>query len=202
MGIYDCREEPAYRNTPWRTYAPKNFDVPRWWTPEHDRLLAERIGEEQWHWYWGIADEILAITPPGTLGGRKSKDPLNRRQAWYNVLMNLAGARADKLGLTKAIRKPKWKTCPLCGQRFVEDSLPVPLTDRLGFDRLDFCAPCLAARCFQGTGVDDLPREETLEYLRRLAGVLQRVPNQGFGEGKDDLRHLACVLTNRVEEGR
>jgi hypothetical protein len=153
-------------------------------------MLAKLIAEEQWHWYWKVADEIRAITPPETLEGRKTGAPSGRRRVWCDNLWHLAGARAEQLDLTKVIRKPKWKTCPLCSHRFVEDSLPVPLTDRLGFDGLDFCAPCLAARCFQGTGVDDLPREETLEYLRTLADVLQRVPNQGFGEGKEDLRHL------------
>ena len=82
--------------------------------------------------------------------------------------MYFAGARAKKLGLTKRIRKPKWKICPLCNQRFVEDSLPNPLIRRFGIDGLDFCSPCLSERVFQGTGKDSLSKEEILKYLRDL----------------------------------
>lgn len=172
VSIYDNREEPAYRGNSWELEYSNNPHILKWWSPAHDELLARQMNEEQWHWYWGITDKILAITPPETVEAWKAEDPLCRRWAWYNILMNFAGARADKLGLTEAIRKPEWKICPLCNHPFVEDSLPGPLTERLGFDNLDFCAPCLSTRCLQGTGSDDLSREETLDYLRELANAL------------------------------
>jgi hypothetical protein len=56
--------------------------------------------EEQWHRYWGITDNILAITPPETVEAWKAGDPLSHKWAWDNILMNFAGARANKLGLT------------------------------------------------------------------------------------------------------
>jgi hypothetical protein len=39
-------------------------------------------------------------------------------------------------------------------------------------------------------GADTLTKQEVLEYLQDLAEVLQRVPNQNFGEGVDDLHGL------------
>jgi hypothetical protein len=106
--------------------------------------------------------------------------------------MYFAGSRAEKLGLTEAIRKPKWKTCPLCNNKFVEDSLPYPLVKRLGINQLDFCAPCLSDTLFQGSGNGALSRQDVLAYLRNLADVLQRVPAQNFGEGMNDLDDLSA----------
>jgi hypothetical protein len=102
--------------------------------------------------------------------------------------MYFAISRAQNLGLTEQIRVPAWKICPLCNQRFVEDSLPGPLARRLGLDHLDFCAPCLSQAIFYGS--DSFSREQVLAYLRNLSDVLQRVPSQGFGEGIDDFRGL------------
>lgn len=101
--------------------------------------------------------------------------------------MYFAASRAERLGLIKAIRKPEWKVCPLCNERFVEDSLPVPLVKRLGVDQLDFCAPCLSGTLFQNSGSETLSRQEVLTYLQDLADVLQHVPSQDFGEGTNDL---------------
>ncbi len=72
-------------------------------------------------------------------------------------------ALSEELGLTEAIRKPEWKTCPLCGEKFVDDSLPGTVTRRLGFDQLDFCSPCL--RDATWVERDNLSKEEVLDYL-------------------------------------
>ncbi len=105
--------------------------------------------------------------------------------------MYFARSRAEKLALTDAIRKPAWRRCPLCGEAFVEDSLPVPLIERLGIDQLDFCSPCLSSALFQNEATDDSASQEQIKaYLQDLADVLGRIPSQNFGEGKYDLREL------------
>ena len=191
MSIYDYRDRPAYGNFRTDPHDCENPHILKWWSPSHDELLSKEIGKEQWVWYWGIIDKILAITPPETIEVWKAEDPLCSRYAWYNILMYFAASRAEKLGLIKAIRKPKWKICPLCNQRFVEDSLPVPLAKRLGINQLDFCAPCLSSTILQNSGNETLSRQEVLTYLMDLADVLKRVPSQDFGDGMYDLYDLS-----------
>ena len=185
MSIYDRRDKPAYSRFSVKRSYSRNPHILKWWTSAHDQLIIEQIKKDQWLWYWGITDEVVKITPSKVIEAWQQEDPLCSEYAWYNVLMYFAAARAQSKGFTKKIRKPAWKTCPLCGQRFVEDSLPVPLVRRLGIDHLDFCAPCLSEALFQGS--DTLSEAQTLSYLQELATVLQRVPSQGFGEGVEDL---------------
>jgi len=190
MGIYDNRDKPAYGRFRTEPSYAKNPLILRWWTPSHDELLLTQIRKEQWVWYWGITNEIVAMTAPEAIEAWKSCDPLCSKYAWYNVLMYFSASRAQQLGFTDAIRKPQRKTCPLCHHTFVEDSLPYPLVKRLGIDQLDFCAPCLKHTVLQQTGNNSLPRDDVLTYLRDLTEVLQRVPSQSIGEGVDDLRDL------------
>jgi hypothetical protein len=86
--------------------------------------------------------------------------------------MNFAAARAEQLGLTKFIRRPQKKICPLCNNSFIEDSLPMPIVIRLGIDRLDFCAPCLRDSILQGSGNDLTSEQDILKYLQALASTL------------------------------
>jgi len=150
------------------------------------------IASKQWVWPWSIRDEIVKITPQVTIETWKKDDPLCGKYAWYNILMNFAIARAMQLGLTKAIRKPKWKTCLLCMQKFVEDSLPVKLIERLGIERIDVCAPCLrdTVTALGGSGNNSAPAESISEYLKALAVAIGRVPTQNYGEGMTDLLDL------------
>lgn len=189
MSVYERRDQPAYGNFSVNRNYSRNPHILKWWTPAHDQLLIEQIEKNQWLWYWGITDEIVAITSPDVMGTWRQEDSLCSKYVWYNVLMYFAAARAQSLGFTKKIRKPEWKTCPLCKQRFVEDSLPVPLAKRLGIEHLDFCAPCLNEAFFQGSA--SLAKEQVMIYLRDLSNVIQRVPNQDFGEGIDDLKDLS-----------
>ncbi len=163
----------------------------KWWTPSHDELLATLIQEQQWDWADRIPHHIIEMTPEHVIETWKAGDPQCATHGWYNPLHDFAVSRAQRLGLTKAIRRPERKLCPLCGCWFVEDSLPHALIQRLGIDRLDFCAPCLKTTVLQQTGNDSLPRQDVLAYLRALTDVLQRVPSQGFGEGVSDLRDLS-----------
>jgi hypothetical protein len=106
----------------------------KWWSPAHDNLLATSISQEQWVWPWDIERKLVAITPPEIIEQWRMQDPICSQYAWYNVLMYFAISRADRLGLSKNIRTAEWRVCPLCDQKFVEDSLPVPLVRRLGVD--------------------------------------------------------------------
>jgi hypothetical protein len=192
MSIYDRRTTSAYwgsRANPH--YCKKPQYILKWWTPSHDELLAKQIEKEEWAWYVGIVDEILGITPPEIIEAWEAEDPVCLKYGLHTRLEHFCASRARKLGLRKAIRKPKWKTCRLCNKRFVEDSLPYPLVKRLGINQLDFCAPCLKDTVLQSSGNETLSRQKVLTYLRDLANVLQRVPPQNFGEGMNDLYDLS-----------
>jgi hypothetical protein len=188
LSVYDHRGKPAYGNLSVKRSYCENPHILKWWTCAHDQLIVEQIEKEQWLWYWGITEEIVRITSSEIIDAWQEEDLLCSQYAWYNLLMHFAASRAQVRGFTKKIRKPVWKTCPLCNKRFVEDSLPVPLVRRLGIDYIDFCAPCLSEAFFQGS--DALSKEQVLSYLRDLADVLQRVPSQNFGEGIGDLDGL------------
>lgn len=187
MSIYDNRDKPAYGPIKTEPSYSKNQWILMWWTPDHDNLLVAQIARWQWMWYWSITDEIINITPSSVIEAWKKADPLCSKYAWYNVLMYFAMARAEQLGLTNAIRPPLQKTCPLCNETFVENSLPMPLVERLGIDRLDFCAPCLRDSVLPGSGNDSASENDILKYLDDLAILLERVPHQNFGEGITDL---------------
>ncbi len=190
MSIYDQRDKPAYGDSRSNPLYCANPYILKWWTDAHDRLLSAQIKEKQWIWAWTITRRIVAISPQEAVQEWKVRDPICARYAWYNVLMNFALSRAEKLGLTNNIRRPEWKRCPLCGEAFVEDSLPVPLIERLGIDQLDFCAPCLSKTILQNTGKDAASKEQIRSYLRNLADLLKRIPPQDFGAGAYDLREM------------
>jgi len=191
MSNYDYRDKPAYGLYKVEPQHAKNQFILNWWNSAHDELLATQISKWQWVWYWGITDEIVKMTPSVTIESWKKSDPLCSKYAWYNILMNFAVARAEQLGLTKAIRRPQKKICLLCNNSFIEDSLPMPLIERLGIERLGFCAPCLRDTVLQGTGSNSTSKQNILKYLQDLASVLGRVPHQSFGEGMADLLDLA-----------
>jgi hypothetical protein len=140
---HDGRTRPAYRGNAFPRY--NNLNIARWWTTEHDELMKRLIDQWQWHWYWVLAEAAVAMSPPFRKDVLIAFQEEDRGEVgvWYNKIMKFAITRAESLGLTNKIRAPQWKVCPLCSERFVEDSLPGPLTKRLGMDQLDFCAPCL-----------------------------------------------------------
>ena len=191
MSIYDYRDKPAYGLFKTEPQYSKNPNILKWWNSSLDKLLVAQISHWQWVWYWGITNEIVKLTASETIEKWEKTDPLCSKYAWYNILMYFAAARAEQLGLTKSIRHPQKKTCPLCNNNFIEDSLPMPLIERLGIDRLDFCAPCLRDTILQGTGNDSVSEKDILKYLQDLASILGRVPSQNFGEGMTDLLDMS-----------
>lgn len=198
MSIYDNRTISAYRplgtEHPYRNRGVQFCDNPhilKWWTPEHDKMLSESISKARWTWVWSIAKEIESITAPEVIKEWKDSDPICLEYGWHGILMCFANGRAEKLGLTDAIRKPEWKICPLCNNEFVEDSLPLPLIRRLGINNIDFCSPCLRDTVLQdNNGKESLSREEILTYVVGLTTVLKRIPSSSFGTGMYDLYDL------------
>ena len=190
MSIYDNRDKPAYGLFKTEPNYAKNPYILKWWNSTLDELLATQISLWQWVWYWGITDEIVKHISSETIEMWKESDPLCSKYAWYNILMYFSAARAEQMGLSRSIRHPQKKTCLLCKNNFIEDSLPIPLIQRLGIDRLDFCAPCLRDTVLQGTGNDSASEKDMLKYLQDLANLLGRVPTQNFGEGMADLLEM------------
>ena len=190
VSIYEQRETRAYDWEPVNTSYAKNEQILAWWSPEHDKTLLALITEWQWDWLWHVTEAITSITPKETIEAWRKADPICRSYAWYNVIMYFALARARTKGYDAEVRTPLTKQCPLCGNSFVENSLPSPLIARLGIDGLDFCSPCLSSALFQGTGNDSMIKEDVLEYLRLLSETIEQIPRQGYGEGGDDLRYL------------
>lgn len=73
----------------------------------------------------------------------------------------------------------------------MEDSLPFPLVERLGMDRLDVCAPCCRDTVlFRGRS--EARRKDIVIYISSLAELAGRVPPQGFGEHKGDFVTYRC----------
>ncbi len=176
MSIYDYRDRPAYEYnlTSWESYTNRN--ISKWWTEKHDHLIEQLIAKWQWHWYWEVVDAVKSITPDAVITN-------------YNNVMKFAITRSNNLGLTNKIRNPQWKICPLCGQRFVEDSIPHPYTKHLGMEHLDFCAPCLSNALFY-KGDPNASKDDVLNYLRDLSIVLNGVPSQEFGGSVKDLLEM------------
>ncbi|MGB2964481.1 MAG: hypothetical protein WBB69_10905 [Anaerolineales bacterium] len=227
MSIYDNRTKSAYITkytypdylAQIRPENAENFNILKWWTENHDLLLAESIANSQWLWYTQFAkdtliENIIKITSIRDIETWVNSDPaciqtldnnlcLSNRvtkeiilqaknvQLWPYILWGYIIARAELLDLTKVIRQPSWKTCPLCNEKFVEDSLPIPLIERLGIDNLDFCAPCLRDTVLQGSGNKFATVDIIKKYLRALATTIGRVPSQNFGEGVTDLLNLS-----------
>jgi hypothetical protein len=104
--------------------------------------------------------------------------------------MYFALARAEILNLTKKIRTPEWKICGLCNNRFIENSLPFPLIKRLGIDRLEFCAPCLRDTILQGSGSDNVSREQAINYIREFFKTTGVIPPSNSSIGYNDLLYL------------
>lgn len=190
MSVYDNRDVPAYQAFDVPVSYSDNPYILCWWTQAHDRVLADLISEWHWAWYWRAKDAVVEITPNNLLEVWKKDDPLCSDYAWYNVLTYFSVSRAKSLGLTAKIRKPLAKTCLICSEIFVEDSLPQSLIERLGIDRLEFCAPCLRDTVLQNTGSTSISKHDTAQYLRDLSDLLGRVPAQGFGEGVGDLQDM------------
>jgi len=124
---------------------------------------------------------------------------------WENELMQFSITRSFDQALFLYIPKPLKKICPLCLNEFVENSLPMPLMDRLGAENLDYCAPCLRDSVTQDSGKENSTPLEIRAFVQDLTKALEVIPPQGFGEGINDLKEFSAdkrtailkILSNR-----
>ena len=205
MSIYEARDNSAYGNHLVGTRYADNKFILKWWMEIHDHLLSKQISEKQWAWYWSITERIVSATDPAAIDTWKREDPLCSQYAWYNVLMYFSASRAEQIGLTSFIRNPRRKTCPLCSQSFVENSLPLPLIERLGIDQLDYCAPCLKDIILPGVGNEVTTPQDIKSYMIELAQLINRVPTQDFGANIFDLEGISSgdrLLLFRLLQGK
>ena len=187
MSNYDYRDQPAYPDFEAPESYSNNPHILKWWTEKHDLLLLSEINELQWTWPWRITDKIVSLTQNENIEVWKKDDPICSQFAWYNIIMYFSLSRANKLGYTANIRKPQLKICPICNFKFIENSLPIPLIERLGINNIDFCSPCLRDTILPNSGNDLLPKSAILSYLLELSEILEFIPTQGFGENIGDL---------------
>lgn len=185
---YNQREKHAYGNDSIDRNYCKNPYILKWWNSKHDQILIEQIQREHWSWYWDITDKLVSVTPAEEIQAWRENDPLCSNYAWYNLIMGFSRSRAEVLGFTRNMRSPEWKKCPLCGEKFIESSLPVPFINRLGIENINFCSPCLTEVIYGES--DILSKDQVIEYLQDLTEIIQRVPTQNYGQGIDDFRDL------------
>lgn len=197
MSIYDNRLTPAYSDFVVASYEDNEY-IQNWWKVDYDELLKKEIKDWAWAWSWSITDILIKSVPDEIIKDWINKDPLCRKYAWYNVLMNFAVARAKNKGFIENSRVPKQKVCHLCNNKFIENSLPNPLIRRIGIDKLNYCAPCLKEIVLQNTGISDCSEQEIKDYLLSLSKIISKVPNQGFGEGLGDLVDLEPDILDKT----
>lgn len=197
MSIYDNRLTPAYSEFVVPAYE-NNKNILEWWNAGYDELIKEEVKKWAWDWSCGITEVLTNAIPKETLDNWKKSDPLCEKYAWYNILMNFAAARAANKGFLLNVRTPTRRHCLLCDSEFIENSLPSPLIRRLGIDNLICCAPCLSKIVFQNTGIDSSTEKEIKDYLLSLSRIISKVPNQGFGEGLNDLIGLEKNVLHNV----
>lgn len=165
----------------WPPYSNRN--ISRWWASEHDELIVRLIDKWQWDWYWEVAEAI------GTMNLNEEITSFLATDNSYNKVMRYAITRAKNLGLDERIREPEWKVCPLCGEKFIESSLPHPLIKRFGIGGLNFCSPCLKEAVL-APGDHTASKEKVTTYIANLTHVLQQIPYQDFGRGIGDFCHM------------
>lgn len=170
----------------------KNRHILAWWTEEHDQLLRTAINQEQWIWYWSIADKICAITPKDVIDDWRARDPICNKYAWSNVLMYFAAARAKQLGFLKKVRKPRRRKCASCNKLFEEDSIPPSIVRHLGVDQIDICLPCINSYFDYGKTRYARSESHTKRWIKELAAELNIIPPQSI---LTDLSVLSALTT-------
>lgn len=173
------KDRDVYENLEVTSSDCENLHILKWWTQSHDELLRKQIDKYQWFWHSNVAEEIINMTPEIFPDKWQTKDLMCTNGNWYSLLTNFSSSRAERLELTKAIRKPKIKKCALCKEDYAEDSLPFWMIKNLGINQIDFCEFCLqkSASIYD----DSLTKEEILTYIKNLAEILQQIPPQDFG---------------------
>jgi len=205
---YRQRDESLYTEPPINEEYANNPHIMPWWTDTHDLVILARIKRYRWLWHKGIADrsvsdDLLDITPDAIINHWRDTDPLCRGRTIKSVLTDFARTRARDAGLISYLKPAEWTTCRLCGEPFIEDSLPLPLIRRIGINQIVFCSPCLTDIYFNEVsvrGTHDISHEDVLSYVQELASLLDYVPPRDFGTTPEDTASLTTEQQRAIFE--
>lgn len=190
------RESRGWHLDPPQSYA-HNPKIRAWWTDGYDDLLGRLVAQFGWGWHQEALGPLLESIPDQTLKQWQEADPLCKQYAYYNVLLNFAVARAQKLGLEDDLVVPPLRTCAVCTATFDERSIKAKWCASLG---AAVCGVCLAkALTIEGDPTAD--REAVLSYIRDLVDLLERIPPQTFVEPIEILASLESKLRVEVIQG-
>lgn len=195
---YRQRDESLYTEPPINEEYSNNPHILSWWTATHDLVIMARIKRYRWLWYRGLAgrgisDDLLDLTPDAIINHWRDTDPLCRGRTIKSALTDFARTRARDTDLISYLKPAERTTCKLCGEAFIEDSLPLPLIRRIGINQIVFCGPCLADIYFNDVsvrGTHDVSYEDALSYLQELASTLGYIPPRDFGTTPEDTAGL------------
>ena len=187
MTVYGKRTEPAYTDFDAPLSYARNDHVLVWWLPAYDEILRNLVEQWAWGWPWEATSSLAKAIPPQVIEAWKRSDPLCSQYAHYNVLMYFAIARAKELGLVP--RKARWKVCPVCNERFIESSLPMPILKRVGLNAIDCCSPCYE-RALLSRGSNVRSADQITATLQALMTALQREVKASDLQGPRNLPEL------------
>jgi hypothetical protein len=101
------------------------------------------------------------------------------------MLMYLAVARADAIGITARLGSPQRRLCPLCNSE-ISSRFGAGLADQSAWRyQIDVCGWCLQSAIFRPTGEAGATRESAIAYLRELAQVLGGAPSYRWSQAHE-----------------
>jgi hypothetical protein len=178
---------PSYGCPRINPHAVNNTSILSWWSPAHDELLKRQIERDGYNW-WPSMGALSAITDGETFSQWQRNDLNCLNRNWSDVLVDFARARALQQGLLGDVQWPSdARSCEICREKFLPSNHHPSLLKASPLS-LQYCAACIHD-AFAGSN-QYASREECVEYVRRLAELLGRVPNSDFGTDWSDFGAL------------
>ncbi len=159
-----------------------NAHILEWWGSENDEVISRTIHSHAWLYPFIVTEQIVNAAPALVINDWRSKDPLCARYDWRNILMFFAIARAQQVGLTETIQKPRKKTCLLCGAVFYDDSIPYKFYRKFCLiNELDYCRECCGLT-FEPSDLigDRYSRADIETFAIDMSSLIQSVPQSNF----------------------
>lgn len=164
----------------------KRSGIEAWWTDAEDAVVIRAASEWRWLWALAAAEEIRGDPSDGQLTWRGST-PQIRTLAWYNVIHEWVRIRGHELNVNELVEPPRLRKCPLCQQRFYEDSLPYSMVERLGAHQIDHCRPCLERTLWDAFGSRRMGKRQIAAWIAELVEAAQIIPAQEYPSRVGDL---------------
>ena len=175
--------------------AANNNHILSWWSPSHDDLLRRHIERDGWRW-WPSTSALSQITGEELFTRWQIDDPDCLSRSWADVLAAFARARAVQLGLLHGISYPAdARECDICYEMFSPSTHHPSLREASPLSER-YCSPCLHESFVQSNA--SATKEECLEYVRRLAELLGRIPSSDFWINSVDLESLDASNATEV----